>query len=247
MAEAIHRNIQERIIGGAAVALLHGLLAYALMNGLAIGVSDKAANRLKLFHVRERPPEPERKPVPAARVRPARGAASARSLEANATPVMVPTPEIRLDLPSPIVTAPLPMPAMGEDRSTGASRVDGPGTGAGGEGAGIGSGDQGTGTGGGTPVRARRIGGAISGASDYPAAARRAGVEGSVAVQFTVEADGSVSGCRVEKSTASPELDATTCKLVERRFRYEPALDGSGRPVPERVRRIFDWLLPSGR
>jgi protein TonB len=49
------------------------------------------------------------------------------------------------------------------------------------------------------------------------------------------------------RSTASPELDATTCRLIERRFRYEPALDGAGRPVPETIGRTFDWLLPARR
>jgi TonB family protein len=81
------------------------------------------------------------------------------------------------------------------------------------------------------------VSGSISGAADYPPAARRAGMEGSVVVRFTVRPDGSVGGCTVTRSNAGPELEATTCALIERRFRYESARDsawaaglGSGEP-----------------
>jgi protein TonB len=79
---------------------------------------------------------------------------------------------------------------------------------------------------------------------DYPRGAKRAGIEGSVAVRFTVRTDGSVSDCEVIRSSANEELDATTCRLIERRFRYQPARDTDGRPVAEVVTRTFDWMLP---
>jgi protein TonB len=72
-------------------------------------------------------------------------------------------------------------------------------------------------------------------------------VEGSVAVRFTVEPSGRVSGCTVIRSSANEELDSTTCRLIEQRFRYRPARDSEGRPVPEVISRTFDWLLPQRR
>jgi protein TonB len=69
-------------------------------------------------------------------------------------------------------------------------------------------------------------------------------VEGSVSVEFTVATDGRVDLCRVLASTVNAEIEATTCRLIQRRFLYEPARDGNGRPVPEVVRRTFDWTLP---
>jgi protein TonB len=66
-------------------------------------------------------------------------------------------------------------------------------------------------------------------------------------VRYVVGTDGSVGGCRVTRSSGHAELDETTCRLIEQRFRYRPARDGAGRPVPETVSRTFDWLLPLGR
>ena len=94
---------------------------------------------------------------------------------------------------------------------------------------------------------AQRIAGRLSGATDYPPAARRSGVEGSVAVRYIVGTDGRVSGCRVLRSSGHAELDSTTCRLIEQRFRYRPARDFEGRPVPEPVSRTFDWMLPGRR
>jgi protein TonB len=173
------------------------------------------------------------------------GAAAPPNLKAKPSPVVAPPPLVRLKVPPPVVTAPLPSPVTGRDASAGASDRPGPGTGSGGVGTGTGSGGQGTGPGGGGGgIKAIRVSGSISGAMDYPRGAKRAGIEGSVAVRFTVRTDGSVSDCEVIRSSANQELDATTCRLIERRFRYQPARDANGRPVTEVVTRTFDWMLP---
>ena len=249
MPPTIRDGSRDRLKAGAGAALFHALLGYALIAGLGVSLAPAADERLRIFDVPAAPPPPpppQSVPAPE-KVSEPEGAAAPPSLSAKASAVVAPPPRVKLKMPPLIATAPKPLPAGGSERSTGASDEDGPGTGAGGEGAGIGSGGQGSGTGGGAAMRARRVSGSISGATDYPRAARRAGVEGSVSVRFTVETDGSVSGCRVTRSTASPELDATTCRLIERRFRYEPATDGAGRPVPETISRTFDWLLPGRR
>jgi protein TonB len=238
---------QDRLKAAVGVAAFHGLLGYAFITGLAVDFPREVADDLKIFDVPEAPPPPPvEKPVPErVKVEAPEGAASPPSLTAKATPLVAPPPKVQLDLPPPpVVTSPKPAPALGNDRSTGASEIDGPATGSGGEGAGTGSGGRGSGTGGGIAERAKRVSGSISGATDYPRAARRAGIEGSVSVRFTVGIDGTVSGCRVTRSSANDELEATTCRLIERRFRYEPARNAEGRPVPEVVSRTFDWLLP---
>ncbi|MGF1550031.1 MAG: TonB family protein, partial [Sphingomonadaceae bacterium] len=123
---------------------------------------------------------------------------------------------------------------------------EGPGSGSGGIGDGPGSGASGSDLGGGgLAVPAQRVAGAISGATDYPPESKRAGIEGSVAVRYTVGIDGRVSGCRVVRSSADAAIDAATCRLIEERFRYRPARDRAGRPVPQLMSKIFDWLLPS--
>ena len=47
-----------------AVAILHALLGYALVTGLAYSVAKKAMEDLKTFDVTEPPPPPEEQPPP---------------------------------------------------------------------------------------------------------------------------------------------------------------------------------------
>lgn len=228
----------DRAKAGAGVALLHALLGYALVTGLAPAIVDRAAAPLKLFDVSEPPPPPVEEPEPAREPSDrAEGAASPDSLAARPTPVVAPPPKVRLPRPPPLPSVPKPSPVPpGSASSAGVSNIPGPGTGIGGVGSGIGSGGQGSGTGSGGAARAQRISGRLDN-SDYPRSALRAGREGTVSVRYTVEADGRVSDCRVTRSSGHPDLDETTCRLIERRFRYRPARDSAGRAVPD----VLGW------
>ena len=231
------------------VLLLHAALGYLLVSGLRHSATAQGQPELKVFLVEAPPPPPppppKTRPDPKPSKRP-EGAASPTSLKANPTPIVAPPP--KLEVKSPVVAVPEPTPVPpGAAASAGSSDTPGPGTGAGGAGIGTGSGGQGSGNGGGGSQRAVRLSGALDGTRDYPRASRLAGVEGSVAVEFTVAPDGRVDLCRVLRSTANAEIDAATCRLIQRRFVYEPARDASGRPVPEVVRRTFDWTLPRRR
>jgi protein TonB len=94
------------------------------------------------------------------------------------------------------------------------------------------------------PARpARLVSGTISD-HDYPPAARRAGSEGAVLVRYVVEPNGAVSRCGVVSSSGSDELDAVSCAIVARRFRFAPARGADGRPVPETRTQRFLWRLP---
>ena len=79
--------------------------------------------------------------------------------------------------------------------------------------------------------------------SDYPKGAGEAGLGGTVGVRFQIEADGRVSGCAIEKSSGSKELDDTTCRLIVERFRFRPSLDPSGRPVPATMIQNHIWVM----
>ncbi len=241
---------KDRLKAAFGVAVFHLLLGYLFLTGLGTQVTTRLSDHLKIFEVpAEPPPAPRDDPQPAKEQAPLEeGAAAPLNLKAKPSPVVAPPPRIRLDVPPPVTAAPLPSPVTGTDPSAGAADVPGRGTGSGGLGSGTGSGGQGFGpAGGGGGSRAVRRSGIISGRTDYPRAARRAGIEGSVAVQFTVRPDGSVSDCEVLRSSANAELDATTCRLIEERFRYEPARDAQGRPTTEVVRRTFEWMLPLRR
>lgn len=237
---------RERIASMIGVALFHALLGYALLNGLGVEVVARAEQSLTLFDVLDLPPPPARMapPSPAevdrARPKDPEGAASPANLRATPTAIVAPKPEIRLP-PPPIVAA--PAAGQGNAAAAGAADVLGPGTGSGGQGTGLGSGLRGTGTGGGnggSGVRARWIRGRISEA-DYPRRALEAGIGGTVYLRFVVAPDGRVSDCAVTRSSGSPELDSTTCRLIMRRFRYRPARDAQGRAIADVVRGEHVW------
>jgi protein TonB len=111
-----------------------------------------------------------------------------------------------------------------------------------GSGSGGGTGGQGTGNGDGDGE-----GGAdlelLSGefrSSDYPRSVRT-GIGGTVEFRFVVGVSGRVTNCTVTRSSGNADLDATTCRVVLKRFRYRPATDANGRPIPEVVEGDVDW------
>lgn len=57
----------------------------------------------------------------------------------------------------------------------------------------------------------------------YPEAAQNAGVEGKVVVEFTVNADGTLSDFKVVKSV-SPELDAEALRVIKAMPAWSPAI-----------------------
>jgi protein TonB len=222
-------NSKDRAWAIAGVIAIHGLLAYALLSGLVTRVSKQANDSLTLIDIAEPNPPPPPPPPPAKASKP-KGEPSPPNLKAVPSPVIAPPP--RIPHPTPVIAA--PVPSTGSAATAGASNVAGPGTGAGGIGNGLGGGGSGGGS------HAQRLQGQLKD-SDYPIAAKLAGIEGSVAVRFTIEPDGRVSGCEVLKSSGSTALDGTTCRLIERRFRYRPARDTQGRAIAEVAITSYTW------
>jgi protein TonB len=248
---ALSQEGRDRLTSAAAVLLFHALLGYLLLTGLGARIVTAAGEELKTFDVREPPPPRPNIPAPpdtaqARRAKPndPEGAASPANLRDTPTQIMAPEPVVRLQVPPPITAAPIA--GTGNAEAVGAATVPGPGTGAGGIGQGLGSGAFGSGTGGGgggwgTP--ARQIRGSIE-PDDYPEAAYRAYVSGTVHIRFLVTARGRVRDCRVTRSSGNRDLDRATCRLIERRFVYRPALDPSGRPVPSTINGQHGWAVP---
>lgn len=79
---------------------------------------------------------------------------------------------------------------------------------------------------------------------DYPASAVRAAASGAVLVRYVVGADGRVASCEVTESAGNADLDLATCRLLQARYRFEPARDRSGQPR-EAIRYFrMVWRLP---
>jgi protein TonB len=64
---------------------------------------------------------------------------------------------------------------------------------------------------------------------------------GVVYVQFTVQTNGRVTGCRASSISRSRALEARTCRLVEQRLLFSPALDGLGRRIPSVLHTTYTW------
>jgi protein TonB len=244
---------RDRIKSALGVAAFHFLLGYAFLTGLGFEVAGTVSEELKMFDVFEEPPPPPAEPAPPEKVlksaeakpKDPEGAASPANLKDTPSPVVAPPPEIRIPVPPPVIAA--PVPGQGNAASAGAADVPGPGTGRGGQGTGLGSGSQGTGTGGGggglgRATHARWIRGRIFD-SDYPRAALEARQSGTVFLRFVVAPNGRVSECAVTRSSGSPALDRTTCRLIMERFRYRPARDSEGRPTFDTIRGEHVWEL----
>lgn len=238
---AMDRAQRRRIGAGVLVVLVHLVPVAVLLTGGGGIVRPVESEPLALFDILPPPPLPV--PAPSAPTpAPVQAPAPAAPPNLAAVPVAIAVPPpIIVPPPPPIVVA--PVPSTGQDRSAGASDRASPATGAGGIGTGLGSGGTGIGGGGGGS-EARLIRGGIYD-RDYPRAARRAEIEGTVIGEVTIGTNGRVRDCQVTRSSGSAELDETTCRLIVKRFRYAPARDARGEPVEEiRSWRQVWWLEP---
>jgi protein TonB len=234
MARAPQASRFRRPLAAAGVVVLHAALIALLLRPMLVPTPPPAES-LILVDVPP-PPPPAPAPEPPAAPKP-EAAAAPPAPRKRPRPIAAPTPPV--PAPSPVATA----PSDGTETASGAATA-GPGTGASGTGAGSGSG--GSGPGGGATTRPRWQSGRID-RRDYPADASRAGLTGSVTVTLDIAPDGRVTGCRIARSSGSPSLDRTTCALIEQRFRFEPARDAAGTPVPGIAGWRQDWWLEPPR
>lgn len=231
--------LRDRLGAAALTAVIVVALGYALLLGLAFhGGAGPVQAALETFEVAPDPPPPERVVPPKRKVNRPSGKASPPNLRSKATEVTAPVPVVQVVPPPPVVVA--PAPDIGVQASSGASDRAGPGTGAGGIGNGHGAGGDGDGDGSGWERVPRLVSGRIKG-SDIPDAILDTGFRGVVGVRYRVETNGRVSGCTIARSSGNAVMDQATCRAIEKRFRYDPWRDASGRPVPSTVLRDQQW------
>ena len=212
----------------AAVIAIHVALAFIILTGLNVDRVSQAVERLKTFNLQEPPPPPPVQPPPKARSPAQEKAAGAPAKKAEPSPIVAP-PQ-RIPAPSPLPAA--KVAGSGSATSSGAG-ASGTGTGAGGTGTGTGSG----GGGGFTPARK------ISKIPDreYRRFAATGIASGSVAIAVRVNADGSVSNCRVARSSGNSVADSLMCQLFVQYVRFDPARDPAGRAVAQDITWVPIW------
>ncbi|HVF83853.1 MAG TPA: energy transducer TonB [Sphingomicrobium sp.] len=213
----------NRTVAVIIVALLHVLLGYALVTGLAYNVIKKAAEDLKTFDVEDEPPPPEEEPPPPPENVP----------ETPPPPVVSPPPLVRSNVQTPqIQTAPVAPPVVITPRAVPAPpappappppppvpRVS----------------------------QAAKARGSLPGlfsTDDYPQDAIRNEDQGTTAVRLTIDGSGRVSGCTVTASSGSSSLDNATCRIIRARARYTPAKDQNGQAIADSDSARIRWVLP---
>ena len=228
MAYADQGMSKGRIWAIVVVALLHAILGYAFVTGLAYRVIQKATEDLKTFDVNEEPPPPEEEPPPPPPENPQ---------PVQPPPVVAPPPLVRVNTPPPPVqtapVAPPPVITYTAPPAPPAPVVAPP-----------------------PPpppppspprvVEAARARGSLQGLfrpDDYPAAAAEGGDQGSTGVRLTVGPDGRVTACSVTRSSGSSALDRATCSVLRSRARYEPARDQNGQPTTDTTNATITWRL----
>jgi protein TonB len=241
---AIRPSPRERVGAATATVLLVAAVGYAFIAGLTVRIPVVTTEAMQLFNILPKPP-PKPKPIKLRPVISAKraGAAAPPNLRSKPTDIVAPKPPVQIIPPPPIVVA--PKTGAGRDASAGAAAIRGPGSGSGGIGNGTGSGGEGNGDGDGGFTAPRLIKGRLKN-SDYRRPPGDPGTPRTVGVIFVVAPNGRVTDCDVTRSSGDGDLDNTTCRLIEQRFRFDPSRDPSGRPVESEVEETHSWDLPTG-
>lgn len=187
------------------VALIHVVLGYALVSGLAYNVVKKAAEDLKTFNVEEEPPPPPEEPPPPPEQVPVE----------TPPPVVAPPPIVRTNVaPPPVVATPVAPPPVVTPTAPVAPpappappppRIE--------------------------PASPKGDVRGLFSTDDYPSRALRNEEQGTVRARLTIGTNGKVTGCSIIQSSGSSLLDDTTCNLLQRRARFSAATDSSGNKV----------------
>jgi len=231
----VRHSDRQRLAAGAVTLAVHLFLGALLLSALTQanrGMQPRFSPAFVITDVSLAPPPP---PPPS----PHRGGAH-KSSSLPPGPQVASAPELA---PSAPVIIPAIVPPTAIEGAAPAGGGPGGNGGGGGGGTGNGSGGRGSGLGGdGMPPE--RIGGRIRD-RDYPRVLSDVGVSGTVSVRYRVGTDGRASDCRVTRSSGSDALDSLTCSLIVRRFRFRPARDGEGQPVPSTIIENHSWIIPA--
>ena len=197
------------------VLLLHAVIGYAFVTGLAYQVIKKAAQDLKVVDIKDQPPPPEQKPPP-----------PPPEQKFEPPPIVAPPPVVQVQTLAPptISTVPTPPPVIHESAPPAPPPPPAPVVS--------------------QAAAAKGNPQSWVTADDYPPAAQREGRQGTVGLTWQVNEQGRVENCSVTSSSGSPDLDETACRLVTRRGRYSAAKDQSGNPMRVTQSLRFRWQLP---
>ena len=217
MAYADQQMSSNKITALVVVAVLHVLVGYGLVTGLAYEAYKKVKEVTAAVNIEEEKPPEEPPPPPP-------------KLDTPPPPIVAPPPPISFTntapqvqtvsqapppAPAPVFTTaapPPPAPPPPRFQPKGAAPKGNPGN--------------------------------WATSNDYPSRALREEREGTTGFRVTVGTDGKVTDCSVTRSSGSPDLDQATCDNIRRRARFNPAMDGEGNPTTGSYASTIRWVIP---
>jgi periplasmic protein TonB len=217
---------RNRTAAIAVVAIVHVILGYTIITGLAYNVIKAATDDLMTFDVEQEPPPPVEEPPPP----------PPEVVPETPPPVVSPPPVVRTqvvqpppvrtvqDAPPPVVTHRAPVAPPAPPAPAPPPPPPPPVT----------------------VVPPRSATGDLQGlfrGEDYPQAAIQADQQGTVTVRLTVGTNGRVASCNVSSSSGSRALDSATCRILQSRARFTPARDNQGNPTTDTVTQRIRWQL----
>ncbi|WP_068073362.1 energy transducer TonB [Novosphingobium lentum] len=218
MAYADQQMSGNKVTALIVVAILHVVVGYALVTGLAYSAFKKIKEVTTAVNIKDEPPPPPPPPPPkdapppppiVAPPPPITFTRQAPVLQTvSAPPPVAPPPAVVLP-PPPSAPPPPPAPRFSPK---GASPKGNPGN--------------------------------WATSNDYPSRALREERAGTTGFHVTVGTDGKVADCSITRSSGSPDLDQATCDNIRRRARFTPATDGEGNPTTGSYSSSVRWVIP---
>ena len=208
MAYADQQMSGNKVVSIIIVAIIHVLIGYLLISGLAISAVKEVVERVTTVDIEEPPPpeEPDEPPPeqpqetapppPVAPPPPISIAPAPPPIQTQPTIPRPAPPALLIPPPAPVAPPAPPPPSLARGASTRGERR-----------------------------WAARI------QENYPSRALREEIEGTVGVRVTVTPDGRAANCQVTASSGSSILDDAACRGMERYARFNPALNDAGNPT----------------
>lgn len=224
MAYADQQMSGNRVVAIVIVALIHVVIGYTLVTGLAYEAAKKVVERVTTVDIEE-PPPPEEEPPPPPEDVP----------DSAPPPIVAPPPPMNISPAPPTIrtqpTIPPPSPPALRIPPAAPQAPPPPPP---------------------PPPPAfqpkdpqpRGNPGRWVTTNDYPSRSIREEQEGVTSVRLAVNANGDVTSCQVTRSSGHSQLDEATCKNMERRARFRPATDGNNNPVAGFYSQSVRWQLP---
>jgi len=216
MAYADQQMSGNKITALIVVAILHVVVGYALVTGLAYSAFKKikeVTTAVKIDPDKPPPPPPpppkqDRPPPPpiVAPPPPITFNAPAPQLQTVTTPPPAAPPVVVLPPPPPSAPPPPPPPPA-------------------------------------TPFSPKGRPGEWVTTNDYPSRALREDKEGVTGFKLDFDASGKPTNCSVTRSSGTPELDDATCANLMRRARFKPGTQ-NGQPVGGTYSSSVRWQIP---